>query len=260
MEYKAVIFDMFETLITEWGHEKYTKGRMCADLGVAPELFNPYWEEKEQDRYIGKINFADSVLYACEKCGKEMNAETLALICDKREKTKSACFEYVDPDVYELLRELKAKDLKLALRKLIHYGCFNRLLPTLNPVLAEMLVRHPGNEKLMYKLAWALSGAIQEAPENYEEAVLLYLKILEISTDTEMRTRVARDLLYRYYTKREPDKALFYARSLPPFEFCREYNLGRSNVLKKILSPEEKKPYTSKSAEEKIELLKKVLS
>lgn len=115
MEYKAVIFDLFETLITEWGHEKYTKSRMCADLGVASELFNPYWEEKERDRYIGMINFADSVLYACEKCGKEMNAETLALICDKREKTKSACFEYVDPDVYELLRELKAKDLKLAI-------------------------------------------------------------------------------------------------------------------------------------------------
>lgn len=25
MEYKAVIFDLFETLITEWEHEKYTK-------------------------------------------------------------------------------------------------------------------------------------------------------------------------------------------------------------------------------------------
>ena len=25
MKYKAVIFDLFETLISEWGHEKYTK-------------------------------------------------------------------------------------------------------------------------------------------------------------------------------------------------------------------------------------------
>ncbi len=156
------------------------------------------------------------------------------------------------------------------------------------PLLREMLVRYPGNEKLMYKLAWALSGTIRESPENYEEAILLYLKILEISTDTEMRIRVTRDLIYRYYTKGESDKALFYARSLPPFEFCREYNLGRSNVLEgkalaeylqsniqlfgsavlecleyfadeKILSPEEKKPYTSQSAREKTELLKKAL-
>lgn len=29
MEYKAVIFDLFETLITEWGHEKYTRVPDC---------------------------------------------------------------------------------------------------------------------------------------------------------------------------------------------------------------------------------------
>ncbi len=26
--FKAVVFDLFETLITEWGHEKYTKRKM----------------------------------------------------------------------------------------------------------------------------------------------------------------------------------------------------------------------------------------
>ena len=29
MKYKAVIFDLFETLITEWGHKKYTKNENC---------------------------------------------------------------------------------------------------------------------------------------------------------------------------------------------------------------------------------------
>ena len=66
------------------------------------------------------------------------------------------------------------------------------------PVLREMLIKHPGNEKLMYKLAWALSGTLRESEENYDEAILLYHKILEISTDTEMRNLVSRDLVYRY--------------------------------------------------------------
>ena len=39
MKYKAVIFDMFETLITEWGHEKYTKNKICSDLGIEREKF-----------------------------------------------------------------------------------------------------------------------------------------------------------------------------------------------------------------------------
>jgi len=34
MECKAVIFDLFETLITEWGHPKYTKKKMCSDPGI----------------------------------------------------------------------------------------------------------------------------------------------------------------------------------------------------------------------------------
>lgn len=67
-------------------------------------------------------------------------------------------------------------------------------------VLREMLIKHPGNEKLMYKLAWALSGTKKESADNYKEAILLYHKILEISTDTEMRNKVSRDLLYRYST------------------------------------------------------------
>ena len=99
------------------------------------------------------------------------------------------------------------------------------------PILREMLIKHPGNEKLMYHLAWALSGTVSNSDENYQEAILLYQKILEISTDTEMRNKVSRDLMYRYYTLGNIEKALFYANTLPSFELCREYHLGRGNVL-----------------------------
>ena len=54
MKDKVVIFDLFETLITEWGHKKYTKNEMCADLGIERAEFDVFWDEKEQDRYIGK--------------------------------------------------------------------------------------------------------------------------------------------------------------------------------------------------------------
>ncbi len=156
------------------------------------------------------------------------------------------------------------------------------------PVLRKALIKHPGNEKLMYKLAWALSGTKRESENNYEEAILLYHKLLEISTDTEMRSRVTRDLMYRYSTKEEPDKALSFANALPGFELCREYNLGRSNILEgkqlseylqkniqlfgkamlecleyfecpNILTDEEKVPYNTENAKKKIVLLKEIL-
>jgi transcriptional regulator with XRE-family HTH domain len=156
------------------------------------------------------------------------------------------------------------------------------------PMLREILIKHPGNEKLMYKLAWALSGTIKESKENYEEAILLYQKILEISTDTEMRNKVSRDLMYRYSTKEEKDKALSYENVLPAFDLCREYNLGRGNPFEgrqlseqlqsniqlfgkamlecleyfecpNIFTDEEKLPYDTETAKRKISLLKEIL-
>ena len=63
MECKAVIFDLFETLITEWGHKKYTKKEMCADLGIDRSHFDFFWEEKEQERYLGTINFENKPVH-----------------------------------------------------------------------------------------------------------------------------------------------------------------------------------------------------
>ena len=155
-------------------------------------------------------------------------------------------------------------------------------------ILREMLIKHPGNEKLMYNLAWALSGTCKDSKENYQEAILLYHKILEISTDTEMRTKVSRDLIYRYYTLCDIEKAKYFANTLPSFDLCREYNVGRGNILDgrelsdylraniqlygkamlecfayfenvKILTEEEKKPYSTEIAKAKMALLKEVL-
>ena len=156
------------------------------------------------------------------------------------------------------------------------------------PPLREMLIKHPGNEKLMYQLAWNLSWTIKESMENYNEAILLYEKILTISSDTEMILKVKRDLIHRYYTKNEIAKARAIADTLPPFEFCREKNFALCNLLvgrelseelqsniqlfgkimleclkyfedEKILSDEEMKPYTTESAKKKIALLKEIL-
>lgn len=115
MQYKAVVFDLFETLMTEWGHMKYTKNEMCADLGVERAEFDVFWDEKEQDRYIGSMSFEDSILYVCEKCGKNVDTSTISDIIDKRIKTKSVCFEYVYPEVFQLLKTLREMGLQTAI-------------------------------------------------------------------------------------------------------------------------------------------------
>jgi len=115
MKYKAVIFDLFETLITEWGHKKYTKNEMCRDLGLERAQFDPLWDEKEEARYTGSMSFADSVRYVCEKCGKTVSSAVLDEILDKRIRTKAVCFDWVLPEVFELLRTIKEMGLYTAI-------------------------------------------------------------------------------------------------------------------------------------------------
>lgn len=155
-------------------------------------------------------------------------------------------------------------------------------------ILRDACVSYPGNDSILYKLAWALRGTKSDSEENYEEALHLYLKLLEISTDTELRAKATRDLMYCYYTKGRTDLAIKYAEQLPPFAVCREYNFGRSNCLsgrelseylrsnirlfgeamiecleyfedKNILSADEKSPLTAEQAKEKIAAIQRVI-
>ena len=98
-------------------------------------------------------------------------------------------------------------------------------------VLRNALFKYPSEPRLMYQLAWNLTGTIRECRENLFEAIRIYEKILQITDDAEMRSRVLRDLMYRYSTAGDEDTARKIADLLLPFELCREYNLGRSNLL-----------------------------
>lgn len=95
MQYKAVIFDLFETLITEWGHKKYTKNELCVDLNVSREDFDIYWDEKTSAQYLGTITFQETLQYVCEKCGQNITPAQIETITAKRIQTKSDCFNYI---------------------------------------------------------------------------------------------------------------------------------------------------------------------
>lgn len=98
-------------------------------------------------------------------------------------------------------------------------------------ILRGALVKYPSEPELMYQLAWNLTGTINENRDNLYEAIRIYEKILLLTDDPELYSRVLRDLMYRYYTAGDTEAAKNIANRLLPFELCREYNLGRSNLL-----------------------------
>ena len=53
---KAVVFDMYETLITLHAAPLYFSAEMAADAGIAVEAFRKAWYPSEMDRTLGKLD------------------------------------------------------------------------------------------------------------------------------------------------------------------------------------------------------------
>lgn len=67
---KAVIFDMYETLITQYGGPVYFRAQMAADAGIDPVLFDALWIPSENDRTIGKQTLEETIEQILRQTGK----------------------------------------------------------------------------------------------------------------------------------------------------------------------------------------------
>lgn len=111
---KAVIFDMFETLITHFETPLYFGREMSEDMGVSYDEFIVYWRATEDDRTKGIISFDDVIKNALYSFG-QYSDEVFELVLKKRTETKIDCFRHLHEDIIPMLDGLKAKGVKIAL-------------------------------------------------------------------------------------------------------------------------------------------------
>lgn len=113
---KAVIFDLFETLVTEWGRPKYSTREISLDLGLIYEVFLEEWKVLQKDRYLGKFSDSkEAFRVILKKFGIRSDENLLDNICGKREEFKRKCFENIDPEIIRMLSVLKENSFKLGL-------------------------------------------------------------------------------------------------------------------------------------------------
>ena len=111
---KAVIFDMYETLITHYDCPLYFGTEMAADAGIPREVFLPLWRKTDEERTLGKITteeVVESILKECD-CYSE---ELLQKLIDKRKQTKIECFNHLHPQILPMLTALKKKGISIGL-------------------------------------------------------------------------------------------------------------------------------------------------
>ena len=111
---KAVIFDMFETLVTYYNCPVYFGTQMAEDAGIPVHLFLESWRATEYDRSCGKITSHEVM----ERILKENNCyspELLQKLLRKRCTTIEECFQHLHPEILVMLQNLKAQGVLIGL-------------------------------------------------------------------------------------------------------------------------------------------------
>lgn len=105
---RAVIFDMFETLITHYASPLYFGKQMAEDAGISEEKFQALWQPTGEGRSTGKLSFEEVIerILRENQCYSE---ELLRKITEKRIETKRECFRHLHPEILPMLQALKEK-------------------------------------------------------------------------------------------------------------------------------------------------------
>ena len=111
---RAVIFDMFETLITHYHSPLYFSEQMAADAGIPAEAFRAIWRPSEHDRTVGKKTLEEAlekILRANERYSKELLCELVR----KRVAIKKDCFRQLHPEILPMLSALRERGVLIGL-------------------------------------------------------------------------------------------------------------------------------------------------
>ena len=111
---KAVIFDMYETLITHYESPLYFGAQMAQDAGITEESFQKLWRSTETDRSIGKLTLEEALANVLRgtQCYSEQVLNKLAM---KRKAAKIKCFQHLHPEIISMLQELQRRGLRIGL-------------------------------------------------------------------------------------------------------------------------------------------------
>ena len=111
---KAVIFDMYETLITHYESPLYMGKQIAEDMGISEAKFREIWNTSDDDRTLGKRTLED-VIEEILRVNQRYSPALFETIIAKRKQSKTECFAHIHPEILPLMAALKQKKIKIGL-------------------------------------------------------------------------------------------------------------------------------------------------
>ncbi len=111
---KAVIFDMFETLVSMFSGDTYFSEDMATDLKIPIDDFKNAWHATEHDRSCGNCTIEEGIKTTLEMLGC-YSEDAVKLLAEKRRRNLEGIFERTPVETLALLQELKRRGTKIGL-------------------------------------------------------------------------------------------------------------------------------------------------
>ncbi|MBR4085725.1 MAG: HAD-IA family hydrolase [Lachnospiraceae bacterium] len=117
---KAVIFDMYETLITHFAGPLYFGSQMAEEIGLPEKKFREIWDTTDDERTIGLLTLEEVVGRILRENGR-YSAKLFCALVKKRIDTKVECFRHLHEEIIPMLQNLKEKGILIGLISNCYY-------------------------------------------------------------------------------------------------------------------------------------------
>ena len=114
---KAIIFDLFETLVTHFDPDWEPPRLSIADrLGISDQDYRTHWSRLDDSWDKGHFDtYQDLLLALCKAADHEPNNSVIAELTLERSLGARRPFERIEPEIVDLVKELKLRGFRLAI-------------------------------------------------------------------------------------------------------------------------------------------------
>ena len=113
---RAVVFDLFETLISEFGIGHPTAEDAASVFECPPSILIEGWDASRKDRFSGRLrNLHEVYKQIGSSHGFDFPQSVIKELVTKREEAFAAHLQSIDESILQMLEDLKSTGVKIAL-------------------------------------------------------------------------------------------------------------------------------------------------
>lgn len=109
------MFDLFETLVSEFGVGLTMRAEIAAALEIDPTEFAGLYERYRPERIAGRLSWAQTVSRIAQECGVSVGSDVMDRFIARRHQTFKDLFFNVESEIISCLDEIRASGFKTVL-------------------------------------------------------------------------------------------------------------------------------------------------